>query len=121
MLTKETILSTKRNIKEVIAEHDNVKLFVKTRVDTLNSLYMVETDGYCAYSGKDFNEAIRVFNDIELIEYFTLEEKCDAKSIMTAVVDSDEMFAIDEITIAIKGDYIYSVVNEKNTCMLMYL
>lgn len=53
----------------------------------------------------------------ELEEYFILEEECDSKTMRTAIINSDEMFAIDEVTIAIKGNYIYSVLHEKNSCM----
>lgn len=53
----------------------------------------------------------------ELEEYFILEEECDAKTMRTAIINSDEMFAIDEVTIAVKNCYCYSVLHGINSCM----
>ncbi len=53
----------------------------------------------------------------ELEEHFILEEKCDLETIRTALINSDEIFAVNEATLAVKNNYIYSVLHERNTCM----
>ena len=51
----------------------------------------------------------------ELEEYFILEEECDSEIIRTAIINSNEMFTVNEVTIAIKGNCIYSTLHKKNT------
>jgi len=52
-----------------------------------------------------------------LREYFILENECDAETMRTAIINSNEMFSIDEVTIAVKGNFLYSVLHDKNTYM----
>ena len=52
-----------------------------------------------------------------LKEYFILENECDADTSRTAIINSDEMFAVDEVTISVKGNFLYSVLHDKNTYM----
>jgi len=53
----------------------------------------------------------------EFEEYFILEEECDSETMRTAIINSNEMFAIDEVTISVKGNFLYSVLHDKNTYM----
>jgi len=55
--------------------------------------------------------------DTQREEYFILEEECDAETMRTALINSNEQFSVDDITIALKGNYIYSAIDGINTCM----
>jgi len=53
----------------------------------------------------------------EMEEFFILEEKCDSETMRTAMIHSDELFSVNDITIAVKGNYLYSVLGNENTYM----
>lgn len=51
----------------------------------------------------------------DITEYFTLEEKLDSETMRSVLIHSSEQFSVDNITIALRGNFIYSKTDDNNT------
>jgi len=49
----------------VLKSHKNIEFGIKTRVDNLNSFYVVQEDGFIVHSGKDYDEALKIYKQLK--------------------------------------------------------